>query len=161
MPQPPPSFSRRNFRLTLLAHPFELAIGAALAINGVRGFFGGLSPSMTTIPAVSLYLFLVTSTLGGLGVVVGLILNDPPRHQGFGKALERSSLFLVAYSYAALALILVVVNGWPGVATGIVTLLIAAACLLRARAIRLASEVILEQLTARNTQNTEEDDDDA
>jgi hypothetical protein len=159
--QPPPSFSRRNFRLTLLAHPFELAIGAALAINGVRGFFGGLSPSMTTIPAVSLYLFLITSTLGGIGVVIGLILNDPPQHQGFGKALERSSLFLVASSYGALALIIVGVNGWPGVATGIITLLIAGACLLRARAIKLAAEVILEQLEARNAQNDREDDDHA
>lgn len=154
----PPTMTRRNLRLTILTHPFELALGAAQAINGARGLFGDVSPSLEELPAVSLYLYLAVATLGGIGVVVGLILNDPPQHIGLGKTLERSSLYLVAAAYGGLAILLIASNGWAGFPTALVTVVVGAACLARARAIVEAANVILEQLEARNAAEESRDE---
>lgn len=141
-----PPTTRRNVRLTLLAHPFELALGAALVINGAAGFAGYPTASVASLPELPQLLYLTVSTLGGLGVIIGLILNDPPSHIGLGKSLERASLFLVASSYLALAVLLVGRNGSPGIPTGVVVSVVAAACLLRAHAIRKTALIILATL---------------
>jgi hypothetical protein len=143
-----PATSKRNIKLTLLAHPFELALGAALAINGLAGIIGYPSPSVAALPFIVRLGYLAISLLGGIGVVVGLILNDPPSHVGLGKSLERASLYLVAASYIALAVMLVGNNGTAGVPTALVALVVGAACILRAQAIRKAALIILEQLRA-------------
>ena len=161
MPLAPRTMTGRNLRLVALAHPFELALGAALALNGLRGLLGSVSPSVDALAELPRILYLAVSSLGGIGVIVGLILNDPPRHFGLGKAIEQASLYLVAASYAVLALIIVAGNGWPGVATALVSLVVGGACLLRAHAIALTSAIILEELTARNTQNTRDEAPDA
>ena len=142
-----PATSKRNIKLTLLAHPFELALGAALAINGLAGLVGYPSPSVAALPLVVRLGYLAISLLGGIGVV-GLILNDPPSHVGLGKSLERASLYLVAASYLALAVMLVGNNGVIGIPTALVALVVGGACILRAQAIRKAALIILEQIRA-------------
>lgn len=143
---PPPTMTRRNLRLTMLTHPFELALGLALAINGAAGLAGFATPSVAAMPGIVRYPYLALSLLGGIGVIVGLILNDPPRHIGLGKSLERASLFLVAASYAGLAVLLVGSNGEAGIPSALVALVVGAACVLRAMAIREAALIILETL---------------
>lgn len=150
-----PATSRRNIRLTLLTHPFELALGAALAINGVTGLVGFATASVAALPAYARIPYLAISLLGGIGVVVGLLANDPPRHVGFGKSLERASLFLVAASYGGLGLALIGFNGLAGVPTGLVAILIGVACLLRAKAIRITALTILEQVRGLAAQQQE------
>lgn len=154
-PYPMPATSRRNIKLTLLTHPFELALGAALAINGVAGLIGFATASVAALPPFVRYPYLAISLLGGLGVIVGLIANDPPRHVGFGKSLERASLFLVAASYAGLGVALIGGNGWGGTPSAIVALVIGVACVLRATAIRITALTILAQVRQLAAQEQE------
>lgn len=154
-PYPMPATSRRNIKLTLLTHPFELALGAALAINGIAGLVGFATASVAALPAYARIPYLAISLVGGIGVVIGLLSNDPPRHVGFGKSLERASLFLVAASYAGLGVALIGFNGPAGIPTGLVQLVIGVACLLRAKAIRLTALTILEQIRGLAAQQQE------
>jgi hypothetical protein len=137
---PPPEHRRHSPRLpvVLYAHPFELALGAALIVNGVRGFVGSLSPSVDQLPQLPLALYLVVSTVGGLGVVIGLVVER--------KAIERSALYLVAASYAAYGILLVSTNGAAAIASATVAGVVAAACVLRAKAIRKAAQIVLATL---------------
>ena len=134
----PPTPRRRRFALPVVfyAHPFELALGAALIVNGVRGFTGSLSPSVDQLPQLPLALYLIVSTVGGLGVVLGLVTER--------KTIERSALYLVAAAYAAYGILLVSTNGAAGIAT--VAAVVAAACVLRAKAIRKAAQIVLATL---------------
>ena len=135
---PPPDRRRHSPRIpvVLYAHPFELALGAALLVNGVRGFTGSLSPSVDQLPQLPLALYLIVSTVGGLGVVLGLVTER--------KTIERSALYLVAAAYAAYGILLVSTNGAAGIAT--VAAVVAAACVLRAKAIRKAAQIVLATL---------------
>ena len=63
--------------LVLLTHPFELALGAVLIINGLRGFAGDISPSLATLPQWLQVVYLAVSTVGGTGVVTGLLARVP------------------------------------------------------------------------------------
>jgi hypothetical protein len=138
---PPPEHRRRKLPplpVVLYAHPFELALGAALIVNGARGFVGSLSPSVDQLPQLPLALYLIVSTVGGLGVVIGLITGR--------KTIERSALYLVAASYAAYGILLVSANGTAAIASAIVTVVVAAACVLRAKAIRKAAQIVLATL---------------
>lgn len=136
----PPTPRRRRFALPVVfyAHPFELALGAALIVNGVRGFTGSLSPSVDQLPQLPLALYLIVSTVGGLGVVLGLVTER--------KTIERSALYLVAAAYAAYGILLVSTNGAAGIATATVAAVVAAACVLRAKAIRKAAQIVLATL---------------
>lgn len=154
MPAKTPRRRPRRDRLPLAfyTHPFELALGAALVLNGFQGLLGEVLPSVAELPEVTRVLYLVVSVLGGVGTLVGVILNDPPTHINLSLAVERAALILVAVSYAVLAVIIVGRNGADGVATTTVSLVIAAACLLRVVAIRRAATIILEQLVERTRQ---------
>lgn len=143
---PPPPTHPARLNLLLHTHPFEVALGLALLVNGIRGFLGQFSPSVTELPALPLFMYLGVSVLGGLGTLIGLWRTDHPE----GKIIERASLWLVAASYAGFALLVVAGNGAAGIATGSTTLIVAAACIFRARAIRKAQRLILEQLRAQN-----------
>ena len=140
----PPTPRRRRFALPVVfyAHPFELALGAALIVNGVRGFTGSLSPSVDQLPQLPLALYLIVSTVGGLGVVLGLVTER--------KTIERSALYLVAAAYAAYGILLVSTNGAAGIATATVAAVVATACLLRASAIAKTERVILATLREAN-----------
>lgn len=140
----------RGWPVALYTHPFELALGVVLVINGVRGIANSFSPSVGSLPLVPLILFLIVSTLGGVGVIVSFLAfkpatTGPPRFTG--PRLERASLFLVAASYAAVAALLIGVNGWDGFAQGLLCIVIALACILRTVAIARASKIIVRQLT--------------
>lgn len=142
MTMPPRIRPPRRRRLTLpvvfYAHPFELALGAALVINGVRGIVGDNTPSVDALPPLPRLLYLAVSTIGGLGVVIGLWTHR--------KAVERASLFLVAAAYATVGILIVATNGTNGtVAT--VAAVVGAACVLRAIAIRRAALIVLATLT--------------
>lgn len=149
---PLPRQRRTRVNLLVHAHPFELALGFALVINGLRGVLGDYSPSVGDLPAPALVLYLVVTVIGGLGTIIGLWLadditvtvNDP------GKIIERASLWLVSASYAGFAVLVVYANGTAGLAAGLTAIVIAAACIFRTRAIRRAQRVILEQIQAQN-----------
>lgn len=102
---------------------------------------------MLALPETLRYAYHLISALGGIGVIVGLSLTDPPRRVGLGRALERASLFVVAASYLGVGALLVGYNGSAGFGQATVTALVATACLLRAKAIRKAALVILSTLT--------------
>lgn len=142
------SSNRRDLPLVLYTHPFELALGAALALNGIRGIFGSVSPSLETLPAIPLGLYVVVSTIGGIGVITGILLggNDLTAHRGLGMSLERAGLFCVASAYLGLAVLLLSNNGDASITTAVVYVVIGAGCLLRTRAIRRAARIIIEQL---------------
>lgn len=143
MTMPPRIRPPRRRRLTLpvvfYAHPFELALGAALVINGVRGIVGDNTPSVDALPPLPRLLYLAVSTIGGLGVVIGLWTHR--------KAVERASLFLVAAAYATVGILIVATNGTNGIATATVAAVVGAACVLRAIAIRRAALIVLATLT--------------
>src|SRR5207237_6571076 len=126
-----------------LAHPFELALGGVLVANGARGFAGEVSPSLALLPDWLVLAYLVVSTIGGVGVITGLTVTIR-RRPGFGVALERSALFLVAASYVALAAAILQANGSGGAGVGATLSVVAAACLLRAHAIRLTAKTIFQ-----------------
>lgn len=135
--------------LVLLTHPFELALGGVLVANGLRGFGGKISPSLAALPGWLTLGYLIVSTIGGVGVVVGLLLRADSV-PGFGVVLERASLFLVAASYFTLAVAILQANGSGGVGVAVTLGVVMAACLLRAHAIRLAARAVLRTLTIIN-----------
>lgn len=140
---------RPSLPLVLLGHPFELALGGVLVVNGVRGFLGEISPSLALLPEWLVMAYLVLSTIGGLGVITGLFLRAD-HLVGFGVRLERSSLFLVSASYFTLAVAILQSNGSGGIGVATTLTVIMAACLLRARAIHNASKAILHTLVVVN-----------
>jgi hypothetical protein len=144
--------NRRVIPLVLLTHPFELALGGVLVINGVRGFFGDVSTSLAALPHWLVIVFLVVSTVGGAGVTVGLILRSD-HLVGLGVRLERSSLFLVAASYFTLAVAILQTNGKGGIGVAATLIFVMAGCLLRARAIYMASKTILHTLMIVNRES--------
>ena len=134
--------------LVLLTHPVELAVGAVLMINGLRGFAGDISPSLATLPQWLQMVYLAVSTVGGTGVVTGLLARVPDGVVAL--AVERASLFLVAAAWLALSAVILKANGTGGMGIALTLAVIAGACLLRARAIKLAARVILRTLTVVN-----------
>lgn len=138
----------------LLAHPFELALGAALIANSLRALGGDIAPSIRTLPDYLVVLYFLISSIGGVGLVVGILLREHRQNEGrqigFCVALERASLFLVAASYTTTAIGVVTVNGTDGVGVAVVTIVVAAACVLRAMAIRRAARAILATLAHIN-----------
>lgn len=149
--------------VVLFTHPFELALGSALAINGVRGLTGHNSPSVATLPSLPLAMYLVVSTIGGIGVVTGLLLVDRAgksyTRAAIGLAVERSCLYLVAASYAGLGILLVGVNHSRGIGTAVVIGVVAMSCILRTVAIRRSVRAITKAL--RRTRLGEEGNPDA
>lgn len=156
MPSPPTRLRVRLGRrvpVEVYTQPFELALGLALVINGVRALIGGLSPSVSTLPPLPLYLYVIVSTIGGAGVTVGLLFGRPtPDHpvRVAGLRVERASLYLVAASYAVLLVVIFYVNRWAGFQTGILLALFVTACLLRTVAIRKTARVVIDTLVAAN-----------
>jgi hypothetical protein len=136
--------------VVMLTHPIELALGAALLIAGVFSLFGYLSPSIASLPFAGRVLYLVVSSIGGAGVIAGLVIaSRAGKHYdrlAFGLALERAALFLVASAYLGLGAAVLVRNGQAGANTGLVTVVISGALLLRARGIRKASIAVYEAL---------------
>jgi hypothetical protein len=143
-------------------HPLELAMGAVLVVNGVRGLaFGYVSPSVDALPRPVWLLYLVVSTIGGIGAVVGLVLTDRGGRDfdrvATGLMLERSSLYLVAAAYASLGLVVVSSNGRAGLGTGILTCIIAFACWRRTKAIRRSARVVTRELRKLRLQQEQPD----
>lgn len=127
------------------AHPFELALGIVLVVNALRAFTAGdVSPALdSALPPSIRLVYQTASLLGGIGVLAGLRYRAHPP----GRVIERSALILMGCVYASFVVVLVGTYG-PTVAWSSATnaAAIAAACGLRARAIRKAERVILHQL---------------
>lgn len=143
-----PSRRRRDLPVVLYAHPFELALGVAFTLIGLRALVEGTTtPSVDQLPELPLLLYRVASTIGGIGLIVGLLA----RAHALGRTIERASLYAVSGTWAGYSVLVVAVQGWrDGFSTAAITLAIAAACLLRALAIRKTERVILAQLRHAN-----------
>lgn len=146
-----PRHARVRIPLVLLTHPFELALGSVLVINGIRGWSGDLSTSLADLPEWLTLTYLIVSTGGGIGVVTGIVLRAD-HLVGLGVRLERSSLFLVAAAYFTLAIAILGANGRGGLGIALTLMVITMACILRAVAIKKASRTILHTLTVINAE---------
>lgn len=147
---PPPETRRRSFRLpvVLYAHPFELAFGTVLVLNGIKALLtGDLSPSVdAALPTFQLLAYRLMGLAGGIGVLVGLAL----RTRTIGRTIERAALWLTASSYAAYAVVIVGVFGTQAAWTALTAGAVALGCVLRAVAIRKTDRIILRQLRKTN-----------
>lgn len=150
MTTPPPTGRRRRFRIPVLlyAHPFEVCIGVAILILGGRALIeGATSPSVDQLPDLPLLLYRVASTLGGLGLITGLLL----RQHALGRAVERAGCYVLASALAGYAVLVIAYQGREdGFGVSIITTAIAAGCLLRALAIRKTERIILASLRVAN-----------
>lgn len=139
----------RPLPVVFYAHPFELALGIVLVVNAARAFTAGdVSPALDeALPDGLRLVYQTASLLGGVGVLAGLRYRAHPR----GRNLERAALIVMGCVYASFVVVLIGTYG-PTLAWSSATnaAAIAAACWLRARAIRKAERVILAQL--RNAQ---------
>ncbi len=142
----PPTPRRRRFALPVVfyAHPFELLVGVALIVIGLRAALEGTTtPSVDSLPDLPLLLYRAATTLGGIGVIAGLI--------ALGRTVERASLYTVAGAWFSYSVLVIGVQGWrDGFASAAITGLIATACLLRASAIAKTERVILATLREAN-----------
>lgn len=138
-----PASTRRRRRLRVpvvaYAHPFELGIGAAFVILGLKGLIAGhSSPSVDSLPEVSLILYRVAQVAAGIGILIGLALRDKP----VGRAIERAACYVLGSALLAFALLIVGRNGSAGWDVGLVCTFIGLACIARALAIRKTERVI-------------------
>jgi hypothetical protein len=143
--------TRVRIPLIFLTNPFEMALGGVLVLNGIRGFLGEVSPSLAALPHWLTVSYLILSTLGGLGVIVGLSLRAD-HLVGLGVQLERASLYLVAASYFTLAMAILQANGAGGIGVALTLMVVTLACLGRAAGIRLATKTILHTLMVINAE---------
>lgn len=147
---PPPGrrrFGLRRHRLNVpvvaYAHPFELGIGAAFVVIGLKGLIGGhSSPSVDALPELTLLVYRVAELLAGIGILVGLAI----RQQALGRAVERAACYVLGSALLAFAFLLVARNGSAGWDVALVTAFIGAACIGRARAIVKTERVIRKTL---------------
>jgi hypothetical protein len=140
---------RRDLPVVLYAHPFELLVGVALIVIGLRAALEGTTtPSVDSLPDLPLLLYRAATTVGGIGIVAGLLNRDRLRD---GKAIERASLYVVSGAWFSYSVLVIGVQGWrDGFASAAITGLIATACLLRASAIAKTERVILATLREAN-----------
>jgi len=147
MPASTPTPARRSRRprvpVVVYAHPFELGIGAAFVVLGARGLLGGhSSPSVDSLPEVSLVLYRLAELLSGIGVIVGLAIRD----KTIGRAIERAACYVLGSALIAFAVLIVGRNGSVAWDVGLVCLFVGLACIARARAIRKTERVIRRTL---------------
>lgn len=154
MPTPiPPPPAPWRLPLALYLHPFEVLLGLALVLIGLRnlGVGDGLDAPPSIFAAVGTFVgvaWLIGSLLGGSLIVIGVLGHNVP----LLRAIEKAGLYLVAgtssaYSYALLANVGPRVGGY----TAAIFAAVAGACLLRAHAIRRAELATLAALRAVNT----------
>lgn len=145
--------------VTLLTHPFELALGWALIANGARAAIGDVTPSLTHLPMPLLLLYFTVSAVGGTGLVVALMTPQPPvplrppsAPIPWNTAVERAALFLVAASYAALGVMVLVNNPGRGLGYAIVVGIVALGCVLRIVAIRSTTRAVLRSIAMQRAE---------
>lgn len=132
-------------------NPFELLLGVLLLLIAARGVLAdAVTPSVDdTLPAGPRFLYLLLSAAAGILIVLGLSLRARKR-EPLGKILERAGLYLCAGAFAGYAVVLGGTNGWPATVNVAISVALALACVLRARAIRRADLIKLAVLTAAN-----------
>lgn len=148
---PPPPAPWR-IPLALYLHPFEVLVGFALVLIGLRnlGVGDGLSAPPSILAAVGReagVAWLAGSLLGGLGILVGVLGHSV----ALLRAVEKAGLYLVAGTSTAYAVALLGNVGVQAAGYSAATYAaIGGACLIRARAIRRAELATLEALRAVN-----------
>lgn len=111
-PPPPrrPKFWRRAVPLPVVvyAHPFELAFGLALIINGFRTILTGqTAPSIDdSLPELFILLYRLLSMGAGVCIVAGVFIAGHPTTRPQGRTIERVGLWLAAGSYGSYAFVL-------------------------------------------------------
>lgn len=140
----------RRLPAVLYAHPFELALGVAFILAGVRATevldFRAF-PLDDRIVDLVLTGYIVGGIIGGAGILTGLAC----RVSALGRTIEQASLLLVAGVWSAYGLNLALLPGTGGAATGAIHIAIAVACLLRAIAIYKTARVILATYRTANS----------
>lgn len=131
--------------------PFEVCLGILLVLIAARGVLADvITPSLDkTLPAGPLAAYILTSAGAGILILLGLYLREHQR-DSLGKILERAGLYLCAGTFGGYAVVLFGTLGWLAFVNVAVSLLIAFACILRARAIRRADLIKLAVLRAAN-----------
>lgn len=143
VPTMPAHTPRRRMPAVVYAHPFELGLGAAFIVLGLKGLLGGhSSPSVDTLPEVSLLLYRIAELVAGVGILIGLAVRGKP----IGRAIERAACYVLGAALIAFAVLLVGRNGSAGWDVGLVCAFIGLACIARGRAIVLTERVITSTL---------------
>lgn len=140
----PPPTSRQRLNLLLFAHPFEMALGGILVVNGIRFALDTqtASASVAELPPWALAVYVLVSMAGGILTLTGLWVGERRN----GRGLEASGLWMVAASYAGFGFLITALYGTLAITTALVCGVVASACILRARAIRKTQTIILETL---------------
>lgn len=148
-PPPPGRATRaRAAALTLYAHPFELAVAVLLGASAIR-----LAVQRSDVLELSLVIgWAALNALGIVTVVAGLfgsadLTGTQPKRRAFYRAIEKAGLYVLAGTTAAYAVLLEarlpLSESW---ATDVQLGAVAAACVLRALAVRKAERITLEEL---------------
>lgn len=152
---------RPQIPVTLLTHPFELALGWALIANGVRAVFGDVTPSLAELPGLLQVFYFTVSCLGGTGLVVALTAPQGPASRRpttapipWNTAVERAALFLVTAAYAVLAIMVVGNNPSRGLGYATVVGIVALGCVLRIVAIRRTTRAVMRSLRLQRAEVT-------
>lgn len=140
----PPPTRRQRIGLLLYAHPFELALGGILVVNGIRFALDTetASRSVAELPTWALTVYILVSMAGGILTLSGLWVGERRN----GRGLEASGLWMVAASYAGFGFLITALYGGMALTTALVCAVVASACILRAKAIRRTQTIILETL---------------
>jgi hypothetical protein len=155
---------RLSIPVVLYAHSFELAVAVLLGVSAIRTATR-LEAVLGILNAPTVYAWATLTALGILGIVVGLFGAATPAHanrpklRAFYRASEKAGLYLLAAGTLVIAVLvefaLPFADAWPSdVQLGA----LAAACLLRAGAIRKAEAITLDVL--RHARQTREEDSD-
>lgn len=153
---PPRRRHRPSVPLVLYAHPFELAVAVVLGTSAIRTAIR-LDDTLAVLPPLIAYAWAAFTALGILGVIVGVIGSTDvtgrrPGLRAFYRALEKAGLYLTAAATAVIGVLIAntlpLAESWAPDAQ---LTAIAAACILRALAIRKAERITLDVLRATTT----------
>lgn len=151
MTRPGRTARTRAALLTLYAHPFELATAVILGVSAVRTL--RRPETITNLLGNGLAgIWVAANTIGIILIVVGLfgsadVTGERPKLRAAYRAAEKAGLYLVAAATAAYTVLILGRLPFTEAATPAIQLVaIAAACLLRAAAIRKAEKIQLEEL---------------
>lgn len=123
-----------NLPVMLYRHPFQIALGVALATVGLRtiAFTATRPASIETLPDWLATGYAISLIIGGLGMTLGLVIAV---RSTWGLAIEQFGLWLTAFGLTAYAVgLLATVPPARSSLVVVILLALATACIIRSRA---------------------------